>query len=597
MAGSEEFQNDVFLSYNSEDKPVVRELKRLLAAKGRTVWFDEDELQPGIPWQELLEIGIRSSRSVVVVIGKDGLGPWENEEMRAALMLAVDNKRPVIPVLMPGAQTKPKLPMFLVTRTWVDLRTGLNDDGVRRLVWGITGAKPQASPVSPKLTESEATFGRRVICKLSCLDTAGTALHGRPISFLHWLCDYFPNTEFRLSKEDRSSDDVSWRVNMRSVIDMMNGQFQDRDTVILEVRGKTEVLASTFLKIALENVDGYMDDPAATRIKISKLIDKASSRIYDPDLDDLDELTVRKSVEDSLTIDREYRVVAVINDRLHDVSLSMIPLIAKHFGCDLQLGFLLPNNKGVYLSPMGAQNAYHLERRILDLEFQVGTEITVVACGTRGEEAGTAVKNVLQNLWQCDKWIRTRAKHWDSEAGVPDLIKYAREMALHFSPAYAHVQNPFISNLITRSVFVNSAGQSFSKKMALKQLAASHARLYGLPVAEILKRVEEGERKQTVVPLPGFAIAHAAMERTPRISISFGVYPDGVLWSKEDGMVKLVAMVLCAHDTYKTWADFRKRFSKLFQEVEGLQSQLVATRKSAEFVDVLRTAELSLVKV
>jgi phosphotransferase system HPr-like phosphotransfer protein/mannitol/fructose-specific phosphotransferase system IIA component (Ntr-type) len=596
MTGSQEFQNDVFLSHNSKDKPVVRELKRRLAAKGLTVWLDEDELRPGIPWQELLEIGIRSSRSVVVVIGKDGLGPWENEEMQAALILAVDNKRPVIPVLMPGAQTMPRLPMFLGIRTWVDLRTDLNDDGVGRLVWGITGAKPQPSPMSPKLTESEATFGHRVTCKLSCLDKAGPPLHGRPISFLIGLCDKFPHTEFRLSKEDRTSDDLSWRVDMKSLINMMQGAFQDGDTVILEVRGKTEVMASTFLKIALENLDGYADDPAATRAKITTLIDEVSSRIYDPDLDDLDDVIVQKSLEDLLPIDREYRVVAVINDRLHDVSLPMIPLIAKHFGCDLQIGFELPN-KGVFLFNMGPQNAYNLERRILDLEIQVGTKITVVASGTRGEEAGAAVKSVLQNLWQCDYWIRSRAKDWDSEAAVSHLINYAREMARHFSPAYGHVQNPFISNLITRSVFVNTAGQSFSKELALEQLAASHARLYDLPLAEILKRVKEVERKQTVVPRPGFAIAHAAMERSPRISISFGVYPDGVLWSKEDGMVKLVAMVLCAHDTYKTWRDYLKRFSILFRSVPSLQSQLVSTRKSAEFVDVLRTAEVSLMKV
>jgi mannitol/fructose-specific phosphotransferase system IIA component (Ntr-type) len=207
------------------------------------------------------------------------------------------------------------------------------------------------------------------------------------------------------------------------------------------------------------------------------------------------------------------------------------------------------------------------------------------------------VKNVLQNLWQCDYWIRSRAKDWDSEAGVSDVIEYAREMSRHFSLDYGHVQNPFISSLITQSIFVNTAGQSFSKTSALKQLAAPQASLYDLPVAEILKRVKEVERSQTVVPRPGFAIAHAAMERSPRISISFGVYPDGVLWSKEDGMVKLVAMVLYAHDTWKTWRDYRKRFSILFRTVPSLQSQLVATRKSAEFVDVLRTAELSLVKV
>jgi hypothetical protein len=112
-----------------------------------------------------------------------------------------------------------------------------------------------------------------------------------------------------------------------------------------------------------------------------------SSRLYDPDLDDLDDVIVPKSLEDLVPIDREYRVVAVINDRLHDVSLSMIPLIAKHFGCDLQIGFELPN-KGVFLFNMGAQNAYKLERRILHEEIQVGTKITVVASGTRAKKPG-----------------------------------------------------------------------------------------------------------------------------------------------------------------------------------------------------------------
>ena len=89
---------DVFLSHNSNDKPAVRELKGLLAANGLQVWLDEDELQPGIPWQQLLELGIKSSSSVAVLVGKDGLGPWEDEEMQGALVLAVKTKRPCIPV-------------------------------------------------------------------------------------------------------------------------------------------------------------------------------------------------------------------------------------------------------------------------------------------------------------------------------------------------------------------------------------------------------------------------------------------------------------------------------------------------------------------
>jgi len=140
---TDDFTFNVFLSHNSKDKPAVRELKGLLSANGLGVWLDEDELRPGIPWQQLLEEGIKTSASVAVLIGKDGLGPWEDEEMQAALRLAVKDKRPVIPVLLPEASAKPKLPMFLGNRTWVDLRAGLTEDGLAKLIWGITGVKPE----------------------------------------------------------------------------------------------------------------------------------------------------------------------------------------------------------------------------------------------------------------------------------------------------------------------------------------------------------------------------------------------------------------------------------------------------------------------
>lgn len=49
---------------------------------------------------------------------------------------------PVIPVLLPGAPTQPKLPPFLKRLTWVDLREGMREQELKKLVWGITGTKP-----------------------------------------------------------------------------------------------------------------------------------------------------------------------------------------------------------------------------------------------------------------------------------------------------------------------------------------------------------------------------------------------------------------------------------------------------------------------
>jgi len=150
---------DVFLSHNSKDKPVVRELARRLAERDIRVWLDKDELIPGRNWQPLLEQGIEQSSTSAVLVGKDGFGPWEDEEMQGLLRQAVRSGKPVIPVLLPSAPKKPKLPLFLTNRTWVDLRDGLTDQGLDNLVWGITGIPADTSPAAEERRVSRGLWG------------------------------------------------------------------------------------------------------------------------------------------------------------------------------------------------------------------------------------------------------------------------------------------------------------------------------------------------------------------------------------------------------------------------------------------------------
>ena len=132
---------DVFLSHNSQDKPIVRQLAEKLNSRSLRVWFDEEQLVPGRPWQKALETVIETIGSAAVLIGKTGLGPWKEPEMWACLNEFVKRQLPVIPVLLPGAPAIPKLPLFLQAFTWVDLRDGLTDSGLEKLAWGITGNK------------------------------------------------------------------------------------------------------------------------------------------------------------------------------------------------------------------------------------------------------------------------------------------------------------------------------------------------------------------------------------------------------------------------------------------------------------------------
>jgi len=146
-AKEQQMSFDVFLSHNSKDKPDVERLGEALKKRGMTVWLDEWELRPGLSWQDALEEIVTNCKSAAVCVGDDGIGPWQDPEMKALLRRFVNEKKtgnivPIIPVLLPGAPDDVKLPPFLEEFTWVDLRDGLKKDGLGRLEWGITGVKP-----------------------------------------------------------------------------------------------------------------------------------------------------------------------------------------------------------------------------------------------------------------------------------------------------------------------------------------------------------------------------------------------------------------------------------------------------------------------
>jgi GTPase SAR1 family protein len=131
---------DVFLCHHPIDKPIIKQIGEQLKERGILPWLDEWELRPGLPWQRLLEQQIEHIKAAAVFVGKDGVGPWQYQELDAFLREFVRRGCPVIPVLLPGASYEPALPLFLRGITWVDFR--LRDpDPLQQLLWGITGKR------------------------------------------------------------------------------------------------------------------------------------------------------------------------------------------------------------------------------------------------------------------------------------------------------------------------------------------------------------------------------------------------------------------------------------------------------------------------
>jgi WD40 repeat protein/energy-coupling factor transporter ATP-binding protein EcfA2 len=147
---------DVFLSYNSRDKPSVERIAEKLKRAGLEPWLDSWCLTPGGNWQEELAEGLRASAACAVFVGPNDLGDWENQELAAALDRAA--KEPtfrVFLVLLPGLPEPfdpTTLSPFVSTRTWVDLRPGIGDGReLQSLVNAVKGVPlgPEV-PIEPR---------------------------------------------------------------------------------------------------------------------------------------------------------------------------------------------------------------------------------------------------------------------------------------------------------------------------------------------------------------------------------------------------------------------------------------------------------------
>ena len=147
---------DVFLCHNSEDKEaVIKIAEQLKDEYNIEPWLDEWELRPGFPWQQELEKQIAHIKSAAVFVGNSGIGPWQEDEINAFLREFKQRQCPVIPVLLPDAPQKPILPVFLRGITWVDFRQQMRVyiAPMDKLVWGITGNKPQ--PIVKVIPQSQ----------------------------------------------------------------------------------------------------------------------------------------------------------------------------------------------------------------------------------------------------------------------------------------------------------------------------------------------------------------------------------------------------------------------------------------------------------
>ena len=171
-------KHDVFLSYDRSDGDFVEVLVRRLRGARLKVWFDR-EISAGEAWQEALEKGLQNSKNLVIAVGPNGIGHWQNEELRIALDERVRNPRyRVIAIMLPDAPALKTLPPLLRRLEVVDFRAGARDEeAFRKLVAGIKRKPPgPARSTRRPPTKALGAYLKSIVSSYSNLPLRGVDL-------------------------------------------------------------------------------------------------------------------------------------------------------------------------------------------------------------------------------------------------------------------------------------------------------------------------------------------------------------------------------------------------------------------------------------
>lgn len=133
-------QFDAFLAHNDFDKPSVEAVAANLRKLGVKVWLDREQIPPGRWYQDVIQQGIQSAKSIVVFLGPTGVGQFQLLETRTAINQCMQKDIPVIPVLLPKSKFPENL-LFLKDLHYVQLKSVDDKCGLEDLKWGITGKK------------------------------------------------------------------------------------------------------------------------------------------------------------------------------------------------------------------------------------------------------------------------------------------------------------------------------------------------------------------------------------------------------------------------------------------------------------------------
>ena len=138
----------VFVCYAREDEAFVLRLARALKSRGARIWIDQWDIPKTADWDRAIDDALGGCSRFLIVLSPASV---ESNEVRAELRTALDDGKPIVPVLYKQA----RVPRRLRLQQFVDLTAGEPEDEqpLSEILEAIGGEFEVPTPLVPERRE------------------------------------------------------------------------------------------------------------------------------------------------------------------------------------------------------------------------------------------------------------------------------------------------------------------------------------------------------------------------------------------------------------------------------------------------------------
>jgi hypothetical protein len=134
--------NHVFICYAREDEHFTRALAQGLKARNVSIWLDRLNIRPGEDWDRAIDKALYDCAQFLIVLSPDAV---ESREVRGELRTALDENKPIVPVICRMCQ----IPRQLRTIQYIDFSSSgaVEEEALAQLL-DVLRDKQHADPAS-----------------------------------------------------------------------------------------------------------------------------------------------------------------------------------------------------------------------------------------------------------------------------------------------------------------------------------------------------------------------------------------------------------------------------------------------------------------